>query len=42
MAELKAGLEDEINLAKVEYDKLRAHIELYMSKMEQMMATASS
>ncbi|KAA8904669.1 Nuf2 family-domain-containing protein [Sphaerosporella brunnea] len=42
MAELKGNLDEEINLAKVEYDKLRAHIELYMSKMEQMMTAAES
>jgi kinetochore protein Nuf2 len=42
MADLKASLEEEINLAKIQYDKLHAHIELYMSKVDQYITTASS
>ena len=41
MADLRAGLEEEISLAKAEYDRLSSHIELYMTKMDQQMAAAT-
>jgi hypothetical protein len=40
MADLKATLEEEVDLAKAEYDRLSSHIELYMSKMDQQMGAA--
>jgi hypothetical protein len=37
MADVKEGIEEEIRAAKIEYDKLEAHIHLYMSEMDQQM-----
>ena len=35
-------MEEEIRLAKAEYDRLAAHVEIYMSKMDQQMAAAAA
>ncbi|KAF8536574.1 Nuf2 family-domain-containing protein [Trichophaea hybrida] len=39
MADLKATLEEEITLAKAEYERLSSHIDLYMSKMDQQISS---
>jgi kinetochore protein Nuf2 len=35
MADIKAGIENEIHAAKEEYTRMESHIRLYINEMEQ-------